>query len=645
MRFQPLDLHKLHVVGAPTVSPEGQVVAVVQQTAGADRYGHRLWSFEEDLLAVPLIHDEGEWSEICPRFSPTGKYLAFISDRNGSPQPWLYVPNERTATQIVKLEGKVRELAWAGPELLVAVVDIPPPKYEAGHPVRISWLRYKADGRSGFVEGTTELWLIPINGVAEPLIQLQEGRIGAVAAAGRRVAYVVTPRHGDSVEETAQVRLLDLDDRSDELLWDCPAVVEAISIDNSADYVVVASAGLSGQGFQLQRRLWLIRPGSNPIQLFAGLDASFEYAVLGDSHATVIPTTVLIIPGTDRVLATATLGEDVALLEGLIGDPVPRRLTVQGCSTSDFSVSADGKVAVCLERPDQPTELYIGDTAQLSSIGISFRRVSDLNTAWIREARPVMPRTVSVRSQDGLELTGLFFCPPGPGPHPLFVRVHGGPHLCSGSSFSLEVQVEVAAGYAVLLPNLRGSAGRGEDFRSLTIGQWGGLDYEDLVAFVNFGESLPEIDPTRLYLAGGSYGGYLTNWALTRTSRFRAAISERSVSNLISKYGTSDNGFSKNRKEMGGADLFDDGIQLLLERSPLRYATSIRTPLLLLHGEDDKRCPIEQSEQLFVALRRLGQEVVMVRFAGESHNFPYSGRPDHRILRLSMILSWLAEHG
>src|SRR5205823_9191223 len=146
-------------------------------------------------------------------------------------------------------------------------------------------------------------------------------------------------------------------------------------------------------------------------------------------------------------------------------------------------------------------------------------------------------------------------------------------------------------------------------------------------------------------LAGGSYGGYLVNWALTRTNRFRAAVSERSISNLLSKYGTSDNGFTVNRFEMGGVDLFDDGVITLLERSPLRHATAIGTPLLLIHGENDYRCPIEQSEQLFVALRRLGRTAKFVRFPGESHSLTTGGRPDHRVARLGLILDWLAEHG
>ncbi|MGH3168502.1 MAG: alpha/beta hydrolase family protein, partial [Trebonia sp.] len=223
-------------------------------------------------------------------------------------------------------------------------------------------------------------------------------------------------------------------------------------------------------------------------------------------------------------------------------------------------------------------------------------------------------------------------------------RLHGGPHMAAGRAFDLETQIMVAAGYSVLAPNMGGSAGRGTKFRLRSVGQWGLADYDEVMAFTSWAVGTGVADEGRLYLTGGSYGGYLVNWTLTRTTRFRAAISERSVSSLISKFGTSDNGFTVNRFEFGGADIYDGTIRVLFDRSPLFRASSIRTPVLLIHGELDQRCPIEQSEQLFVALRRLGREAVLLRFPGESHAMNTAGRPDRRVARLSAILDWLAAH-
>jgi dipeptidyl aminopeptidase/acylaminoacyl peptidase len=250
---------------------------------------------------------------------------------------------------------------------------------------------------------------------------------------------------------------------------------------------------------------------------------------------------------------------------------------------------------------------------------------------------------VAVKLPDGTEVRGLLYRS-GPGPRPLLVRLHGGPHMAVGSTFDLEAQLLVGAGYSVLAPNMGGSAGRGTEFRKRSVGHWGLADYDEVMAFTDWAVATGVADERRLYLAGGSYGGYLVNWTLTRTPRFRAAISERSVSNLVSKLGTSDNGFTVNRFEFGGADIYDESIGVLLERSPLLHAAAIRTPLLLIHGELDQRCPIEQSEQLFVALRRLGRDAVFLRFPGESHSLPSAGRPDHRVARLTAILDWLAAH-
>ncbi|HVV19868.1 MAG TPA: prolyl oligopeptidase family serine peptidase, partial [Pseudonocardiaceae bacterium] len=249
------------------------------------------------------------------------------------------------------------------------------------------------------------------------------------------------------------------------------------------------------------------------------------------------------------------------------------------------------------------------------------------------------PETVAVG-----DLHGLLLRADGAGPGPLVVRVHGGPHLAWGTSFNVDDQVLVSAGFHVLLPNPSGSAGRGAEFRARTVGQWGVRDYDELMAFVDHVVDAGIADPDQLYLAGGSYGGFLINWAVTRTNRFRAVVSERSISNFLSKFGTSDNGYTTNRHELGGADVLDDGVLELLERSPLRHAAAITTPMLLIHGEDDYRCPIEQSEQLFVALRRSGVEARFVRFPGESHGLATGGRPGNRIARLELILDWLIDH-
>lgn len=640
--MQPSDLHLLRIVGTPDISPSGEVVASVQRSAGTGRYCHRLWSFKSQADPVPLLDEEGEWSDVRPRFSPGGEQVAFVSDRSGRRQAWRYGTEDGSLSAVSEIPGSLREVAWLGPETLVALVDAPAQPYEPGAPAEISWLRYKRDGRATFFERPTQLWLLGLDGSSQLLVSL-EGRAGSMSVSGPWVAYTLTPLHSDDVSDRTEIRLFNVDARSEDVLLSIPSAIDEIAISDQGREVLFVSAGPVDPAAS-QRNLWRLRGGEEPEQLFADSDVTFEYAIQGDAHHAELPRRIWVDRDRRTVIAAATVHEDAVLVQGDLSNGVLRRLTPTGSSVTDFAASADGTLAICLESPEHPAELVASIINRADEPPGALERVSQFNSEWVGTARTTSPSVVQVVASDGLDLTGLLYTPDGPGPHPLLVRVHGGPHLSSGTAFNLEAQTELTAGYAVLLPNIRGSAGRGQTFRSLIVGEWGGLDYEDLMAFVDDVAGRPEIDSTRVFLAGGSYGGYLTNWAITKTDRFRAAISERSICNLVSKFGTSDNGFLFNRREFEGVDIFDDGIYSLIDRSPLRHITSIRTPILLLHGEADQRCPIEQSEQLFVALRRLGRKVTFVRFAGESHEFAGRGRPDHRITRLELILSWLKEY-
>lgn len=642
----PTDLQQLRLVGSSAGSIDGRVVAVVEQAAGAGGYTRRLWDFSPGNVPAPLRTSHVDGAETAPAFAPDGRHLAFIADREDGPHVVVLSADDRSPRSLHKAQGSIREITWLGPEQILAVVDPPIGSIESGDVNRISWLRYKADGRNTHSWPASELWLIPFAGGSPTMLLAPHGRVGAVAAAKGSIAYVVYPLRSDYADDRCQLRLLDRASGKDTLAWACPAPIEAVAAWPERDEIVALSSGKGDEGVY-QRRLWLVQPSAEPREIFPGFDASIEYAVVGDAHATSAPKRVAAVPGTDILVAVATVGDDAVLVEGRVNERSPQRITPVRHSVTDFSVAANARIMVSLEQPTCPSELYVGLAGRASRSredDVGFARLSALNAPWATTAGVVGPETVKLHGTDGLDLRGLLYCPPTAGPHPLLVRVHGGPHLCWGSAFDLEAQVEVAAGFAVLLPNLRGSAGRGAHFRSLSVGEWGRSDFDDLMAFVDHAASLPRIDEGRLYLAGGSYGGYLTNWTLTKTNRFRAAISERSVSNLISKYGTSDNGFSTNRTEMGGADLFDETITLLLRQSPLFRADLITTPLLLLHGEDDKRCPIEQSEQMFTALKRLNRNVVMIRFPGESHELTSRGRPDHRIQRIEAILDWWRQH-
>ncbi|HEY3747973.1 MAG TPA: S9 family peptidase [Pseudonocardiaceae bacterium] len=637
MSCGPDDLAALSLAGSPTLAPDGTTVVVAVQTVDPDLLGYRsrLWSFGQETEPTPLTAD-GPWSDTSPVHSPNGAHVAFLSTRDGRRLAYVIDTNTGAARTLGVLDSQVTAIEWLDDDRLVGVVERTTAA-EPGAPVVVEWLRYKRDGGPSFVEPTHELWLFGIAQAARKLAEVP-GRLACLTTVGGRCVYAMEERHSDLPAPVTQVRSLDPDTGVDKLVWHCPAPVTALtSTDVSGDLVAVSSA-VPGHS-AVPPRLWVLNGDGSARPAFPDADLECERAVLGDSRPLGRSALVQPVAGTDDVVFLATVGADVALFTGDPMDRLPRRLTPTGCSVADFSSAHNGTLAACIESPTRPVETH------LVTLGSGApQRISDLNGAWVLTAAPVRPETVTVTGSDGTDVHGLLFRDQH-ATGPLVVRVHGGPHLAWGSVFDVETQALVSAGYRVLLPNPRGSAGRGGEFRALTVGDWGGGDHADLMAFVDWATETGVADPARLYLAGGSYGGFLTNWTLTRTRRFRAAVSERSISNFLSKLGTSDNGFTVNRFELGGADVFDDGAAALLDFSPLRHAAAITTPLLLIHGEDDYRCPIEQSEQLFVALRRLGVPARFARFPGEGHTLATGGRPDHRRARLTMIIEWLAEYG
>ena len=313
---------------------------------------------------------------------------------------------------------------------------------------------------------------------------------------------------------------------------------------------------------------------------------------------------------------------------------------------TNAQASADGRRLVFAASDGlTPADLFACD---VEDGGAKERRLTDVNAALFAEVELRAPGRHTYRAGDGQELDAWVITPPGFDPgggrrYPLVLEIHGGPHTAYGHSFFHEFHVLAGRGYAVLFTNPRGSHAYGQRFVEACVGDWGGKDYEDLMAGVDHALALGWVDPKRLYLTGGSYGGFMTNWIIGHTDRFRAAVTQRSISNNISAFGTSDIGWHFWEHEMGDATPWSGGEKLIF-RSPLTYVTSVKTPLLILHAERDLRCPIEQAEQLFTALKVLGKEAVFVRFPEDNHDLTRGGKPKHRVEHARRIADWFDAH-
>jgi len=293
-------------------------------------------------------------------------------------------------------------------------------------------------------------------------------------------------------------------------------------------------------------------------------------------------------------------------------------------------------VAFSKSDPLMPAELFT-----TTSMGKSKpRQLTHLNSELIRSLELSAPEEIIVTGHDGYPIHTWIMKPPGFSPnrkHPSILEIHGGPRVQYGHTFFHEMQFLAARGYIVYYSNPRGGQGYGRKHAEVTVNGWGTVDYEDCMSVARYMAGQKYIDTRKMGVTGGSYGGYMTNWIVTHTNIFAAAVTQRSVTNFISFYGASDCGFALDR-EIKGAPWTD--LDSWWEMSPIKHVANIKTPLLITHSESDLRCPIEQAEQLYTSLKKLGRTVEFVRFPDEPHGLSRCGRPDRRIARLEWIVKW-----
>lgn len=319
-----------------------------------------------------------------------------------------------------------------------------------------------------------------------------------------------------------------------------------------------------------------------------------------------------------------------------ITQPIPFHITSFSFSnrSQTFGAETTSPFVVTFGTPLRPAEVWAGYGAGVFPI----RRLSAHNDSFIQSLRLVVPDEFEFQSFDGTEIQGWLIKPPACTSDrkcPLILSIHGGPHGMFGRSFNASFQVYAARGYGVLYMNPRGSSGYGQKFSDGTLNEWGGGDYRDLMLGVD--ETLRRnswIDGSRLVVTGGSYGGFMTNWIVTQTPRFRAGVAVASISNLISFYSTS---LYQDliHAEFGGFPW--DNFEALWQWSPLRYVRQVQTPTMFIHGELDNDVHITQAEEMYMALKRRGVETVFIRYPREGHSLR---EPKHRVDALERTVAW-----
>ena len=304
--------------------------------------------------------------------------------------------------------------------------------------------------------------------------------------------------------------------------------------------------------------------------------------------------------------------------------------------------SVNDKIAYVRSTEDTLQEVY-----EMDLNGENIKQITHVNEEVLRDKYIAKPNVINYTSE-GLDLKGWVLLPKDfdkKKKYPAVLDVHGGPRGIYSNMFFHEMQVWAASGYVVFFTNIKGSDGRDDEFADIR-NDYGGTDFKNLMDFTDAVlEKYPNIDTKRMCETGGSYGGFMTNWIIGHTDRFCCAASQRSISNWISFSFISDIGLYFGPDQNGCKGLFsEEDVEKMWNHSPLKYADNVKTPTLFIHSDEDYRCPLPEGMQMMQALAYKGVETRMCIFHGENHELSRSGKPSHRIRRLTEITNWFNEH-
>ncbi|HEX6061677.1 MAG TPA: S9 family peptidase [Candidatus Limnocylindria bacterium] len=646
------DLAAFAFVNEAVISPTADRVAyaVRRMDLQADRYRATLFVSGVDGSDVALWTD-GTADDATPRWSPDGQRLAFVSDRGAVPAGKKRAPKNvfivdgtgGEPRQIAHFADDCGDLTWLpdGSGVIVTLKDAATGQPDDA-PKVYDRIRYKSDDAGLFDLRRKHLWLVPLQGDPRKLTDgdWDDGQ-PSVSPDGTQIAFT-SNRSADRDRNTV----------SD--IWTVPiaggsparVTTERGQYTNaswSPDGSAIACLGTSdaiGAGARNTRVWRFSRGGGAGSDLLGDWDRTTGSRVMSDIRG----ETAALPPAWTRDGRILFIGSDqgTANLYSVRADGGGVRAETLGAHQL-VSATVDREArcfAGVIATATSPGEVVTGQP------GDGLKAITALNPALLEARYVAEPERVEFAGADGWTIEGWLLKPRGFDPAkrwPLVLEIHGGPHGAYGHAFFHEFQVLAGRGYAVLYLNPRGSHAYGDAFLRACVGDWGGKDYLDLMAGVDHVLGLGWVDRNRLYVTGGSYGGFMTNWIVGHTDRFKAAAAQRSISNNISAFGTSDIGWHFWQFEMGDATPWRDEHKLV-ERSPLTYVEQVKTPLLILHAEKDYRCPIEQAEQFFVALKLLGKEAVFVRYQDDSHELTRGGKPRNRIDHARRIADWFDAH-
>jgi len=655
------DLYEFNTVSEVRISPNGEYVTYTVQHV--DRKTEKKYT---NLWVSPISGGDpwqfttGDQHDSSGRWSPDGKQIAFLSDRvdREKPAQIFVIPfTGGEASRLSQIEGEIGEMSWSpdGRQILCTVrkkdaETLEREKNEQKKKLGVvarhyDRLFYKLDGYGYLPHERTHIWLVDRRtGRAK---QLTDGAVydefhPAWSPDGKWIAFV--SNRSESPDLTFERDdLFIMPSIGGEFRRVATPIGGKFLLSFSPDGKWLAYLGVEGEGLSYKNiSLWVVpTDGSKPPKnLTEKYDLHTEADAINDvgSPETMPPTWAK--DGKRLYFSTVLHGSVKLVSIGVNGSDLKDEIGEGGVVGSFTFDQAQKKLAYFYGRIDDPVQIFArdlvsGKTRQLTRLN---RRLLDgIDLGQVEEAW--------FKGPDGNDLQGWIVKPPGFDPkkrYPSIMEIHGGPLTQYGKFFMHEFYYLAAHGYVVYFSNPRGGRGYGEEHAKGIYGDWGGVDYADLMAWADYMEKQAYIDPQRMGVTGGSYGGYMTVWIIGHTRRFKAAVTQRCVSNFVSMWGSSDFNWAF-QMELGNKPPFED-LQNFWAHSPIAYIGNARTPTLVLHNEFDLRCPIEQGEQVYVALKTQGVDTEMVRFPDEFHGLSRTGRTDRRIARLNHILRWFDKY-
>lgn len=590
-----------------------------------------------------------------PQWSPDGTKIAFLSNRDEKNQLYILQSRGGEAKKVTDLANGVSSFTWSpcGEKVWLTgsvkqgkTITDKAEKEENKLPQAyvVNGMKYKMDGIGGAgLRPQDQFTQIAVLTLADEKIeQFTTGDshhgLAGISRDGSRIVMSVNRAENLDFEFRTPLYIVDVETKEEKTLVDEEGYYGNVAYSYDNRYIAYIGSDASYKNATHNNVYVYDTETGLTQQLTEMLDAPVGDLAVADVQQGVDAPGVVWTETNALYFQLSTMGDVRLYYADLEGSIFPA--TPEGEHIYSYDVARNGNWALAaISNPAFPGEVFFLDITTGER-----RQLTNLNEEFMREVPLSTPEAIVYQTTIG-DVHGWIMKPAAyeeGKKYPLIVEVHGGPHTMYANTFFHEMQLLAAQGYGVLYVNPRGSHGYSQEFVDGVRGDYGSGDYEDIMAGVDYVLAAYDwIDESRLGVTGGSYGGFMTNWIVGHTNRFKAAVTQRSISNWISFFGVSDIGYYFSEWQHF-ADM--KSVDKLWDFSPLKYAENVETPLLILHSEKDFRCPIEQAEQLYITLKSLGKEVGFVRFPDSDHNLSRTGTPNLRVERLTQIIEWFNKY-